>query len=199
MTQLSDALFTTTQQHVLALLYGKPEKSFYLKEILRMTGMGVATIKRELSRMTAAGILTLQKIGNQHHYQANPACPIYMELLGIVRKSIGLVAVLQSALLPMDEVLNLAFVYGSIAKGSEHAESDIDLMLIGEDLAYGEVMALLIPAEEALGRPINPTLYTPSGFKDKLAQQNHFLERVMEQPKIMVKGVTDDIGKFIQH
>ncbi len=199
MTQLSDALFTTTQQHVLALLYGKPEKSFYLKEILRMTGMGVATIKRELSRMTAAGILTLQKIGNQHHYQANPACPIYMELLGIVRKSIGLVAVLQDALLPMDDVLNLAFVYGSVAKGSEHAESDIDLMLIGEDLAYGEVMGLLIPAEEALGRPINPTLYTPSGFTDKLAQQNHFLERVMEQPKIMVKGVTDDIGKFIQH
>jgi len=197
MTQLSDALFTTTQQHVLALLYGKPETSFYLKEILRMMGMGVATIKRELSRMTAAGILTLQKIGNQHHYQANPACPIYMELLGIVRKSIGLVAVLQDALLSMDDVLNLAFVYGSVAKGSEHAESDIDLMLIGEDLAYGEVMGLLIPAEEALGRPINPTLYTPSGFTDKLAQQNHFLERVMEQPKIMVKGVTDDMDKFI--
>ncbi len=89
MSQLSDALFTETQKKVLGLLYGQPERSFYTKEILRLTGMGVATIKRELDRMLAAGILTMTKVGNQHHYQANPACPIYGELVGIVRKTIG--------------------------------------------------------------------------------------------------------------
>ncbi|MCX4187457.1 hypothetical protein [Methylophaga sp. OBS4] len=91
MSQLSAALFTETQQRVLSLLYGQPQKSFYTKEILRLTGMGVGTIKRELDRMHKAGILTLQKVGNQHHYQANPQCPIYHELIGIVKKTIGLV------------------------------------------------------------------------------------------------------------
>jgi Fe2+ or Zn2+ uptake regulation protein len=88
MSKLADALFTTTQQNVLGLLYAQPEKSFYTKEILRLTGMGVATIKRELDRMVAAGILSLTKIGNQHHYQAEPNCPIYAELHGIVVKNI---------------------------------------------------------------------------------------------------------------
>jgi DNA-binding MarR family transcriptional regulator len=89
MSQLGDALFTTTQQQVLGLLYGQPGRSFYIKEILRLTGMGVATIKRELDRMLAAGILRMTRIGNQHHYQANPQCPIYAELLGIVKKAIA--------------------------------------------------------------------------------------------------------------
>jgi hypothetical protein len=91
MIQPGDALFTTTQQNVLSLLYGHPEKSFYTREILRKTGMGVATIKRELDRMVASRILTLEKIGNQHHYQANPACPIFSELKAIVRKTFGFV------------------------------------------------------------------------------------------------------------
>ena len=98
MSQLGDALFTTTQQKVLGLLYAQPDKSFYTKEILRLTGMGVATIKRELDRMLAAGILRMTKIGNQHHYQANPECPIYGELIGIVKKTFGITGVLGLAL-----------------------------------------------------------------------------------------------------
>lgn len=84
----ADALFTTTQRRLLGLLYDQPERSFYFKEILRRTGMGVATIKRELDSMVEAGILTRAKIGNQHHYQANPACPIHEELSAIVRKTL---------------------------------------------------------------------------------------------------------------
>ncbi len=103
MSQLGDALFTTTQQNVLGLLYTQVEKSFYTKEILRLTGMGVATIKRELDRMVSAGLLTLTKIGNQHHYQANKECPIYEELSGIVRKTFGIVDVLHHALLPLEK------------------------------------------------------------------------------------------------
>ena len=128
MSQLADALFTTTQQNVLGLLYVRPDKTFYTKEILRRTGMGVATIKRELDRMVAAGILTMKKIGNQHHYQANPACPIYAELIAIVRKTFGIGDVLREALAPHQDGVVLAFIYGSIAKGEEKATSDIDLM-----------------------------------------------------------------------
>ncbi len=111
MSQLSDALFTETQQKVLGLLYGQPNRSFYTKEILRQTGMGVATIKRELDRMLAAGILCMTRIGNQHHYQADPRCPIYGELLGIVKKTFGVTEVIRRALEPLAGKIDWAFIW----------------------------------------------------------------------------------------
>ncbi len=195
MSQLGNALFTATQQNVLGLLYTEPEKSFYTKEILRLTGMGVATIKRELDRMVAAGILTFTKLGNQHHYQANPECPIYGELLSIVRKTFGIADVVRNALEPIKDSIVYAFVYGSIAKGTEKVKSDIDLMLIGNNLSYGDVMDLLIPVEGKLGRPINPTIYSVRDFRKKLREKNSFLTRVMEQEKIIMIGAEDGIGE----
>ncbi len=111
-------------------MYGHPEKSFYTKEIIRLTGMGVATIKRELDRMLEAGILSFKKIGNQHHYQSNPDCPIYNELLSIVSKTFGIAEVIREALLPIDSKVDMTFVYGSIAKNTETATSDIDLLIV---------------------------------------------------------------------
>ena len=196
MSQLGDALFTTTQKQVLGLLYAHPDKTFYTKEILRRTGMGVATIKRELDRMLAAGILRMNKIGNQHHYQANPGCPLYEELLSIVKKTFGIVDVLQHALLPLDLEIDFTFVYGSVAKGEETAESDIDLFIVSESLGYADVMNVLTKSEDELGRPVNPSIYTVTQVKDKLQQENAFVTRVMEQPKLWVKGSDDDIRKF---
>ncbi len=195
MSQLGDALFTTTQQNLLGLLYSRPGKSFYTREILRLTGMGVATIKSGLDRMVAAGILSMTRIGNQHHYQANPECPIYEELLGIVKKTFGIADALRQALKPVDNQLQIAFVYGSIAKGTDVSDSDIDLMLVGFDLAYGDVIALLMPVELSLARSINPTIYTPEEFYSKLMEGSSFLGRVKDQPKLMIKGVIDDVGK----
>lgn len=196
MSQLGNALFTTTQQKVLGLLYGQPDKSFYTKEILRLTGMGVATIKRELDRMLAAGILSLNKIGNQHHYQANKACPIYSDLLNIVHKTFGVAGVLQDALQPISANIDLAFVYGSISKGTETAASDIDLMVVTDSLAYADVIAELTQAEKILGRTINPTIYNKEQLINKLESKNAFVTRVMEQPKIWIKGTEDAIKEF---
>jgi len=190
MSSLGEALFTKTQKKVLSLLYAQPDKSFYTKEILRLTGMGVATIKRELDRMEATGILTLTKIGNQHHYQANADCPIYQELLGIVKKTFGIVGVLRDALSPLEHVEH-AFIYGSIAKSSEHAGSDIDLMLVGGELSYSGVMELLDSAEQQLGRTINPTLYSLKEFSDRCDTSQNFIKRVMEQPKLWIVGETE--------
>ena len=195
MSQLGDALFTTTQQNLLGLLYSRPGKSFYTREILRLTGMGVATIKSGLDRMVAAGILSMTRIGNQHHYQANPECPIYEELLGIVKKTFGIADALRQALKPVDNQLQIAFVYGSIAKGTDVSDSDIDLMLVGFDLAYGDVIELLMPVELSLARSINPTIYTPEEFYSRLMEGSGFLGRVKDQPKLMIKGVIDDVGK----
>lgn len=193
LTAIGDALFTKTQQRVLGLLYGKPDKSFYTNEIVRWADMGRGTIRRELDRLVSAGLLAVSREGNQHHYQANPDCPVYTELLTIVRKTFGIADVIREALKPLDKQIQLAFVYGSIAKGTDANTSDIDLMLVGEGLSYGDIMELMASLEESLQRPINPTLYNPEDFKSKLANGSSFLVRVLEQPKLMIKGVINDI------
>lgn len=192
---LGDALFTKTQQRVLGLLYGKPDKSFYTNEIVRWADMGRGTIRRELERLVAAGLLVSSRAGNQLHYQANPDNPVYNELLGIVRKTFGIADVIRSALLAVDEQLDLAFIYGSIAKGEDTASSDIDLLVVTDALAYAELVSVLTGAEKLLGRPINPSIYTLKQIRSKLKQKNAFLSRVMEQPKLWIKGSDDDIGK----
>lgn len=185
---LGEVLFTKTQQKVLSLLYGRPVESFYMNEVVRLAGIGKGTIKRELEKMQAAGLLTMKRIGNQNHYQANPECPIYEELLSIVRKTFGIADVLRVALEPIRASIAYAFIYGSIAKGQEKTKSDIDLMMVGNDLSYAGVMDLLIPVEEKLGRPINPTIYSVCDFRKKLKEGNSFLNRVMQQEKIIVAG-----------
>lgn len=193
-SRLGDALFSTTQQKVLRLLYGRPDESFYVNQILRITGMGVHTIKRELDRMKAVGILTMTKIGNQHHYRANSECVIFSELSGIVRKTFGIADIIKAALKQCDDRIDLAFIYGSIAKAEEVASSDIDLMVIGRELAYAELMEMLFDAEQSLGRTINPTIYDADELESKRKQKNAFIVRVMEQPKIWIKGVENDIS-----
>lgn len=185
---LGDALFTGTQQRVLGLLYGKPDQSFYANEIARWADVGKGSLMRELDRLYRAGVLTLARQGNQTHYQANPNCPIYTELLGIVRKTFGIGEALRSALAPLADRLVWAFIYGSIAKGKENAGSDVDLMLIGEKLGYGDVVERLLPVEERLARSINPTIYTPADWRAKLAAGNSFVSRVTQQDKIDLIG-----------
>ena len=185
---LSDALFTATQQKVLGLLYGKPDRTFYANEIARWAQVGKGSLMRELDRLQKAGVLIMSRQGNQTHYQANPDCPIYAELLGIVRKTFGIGEQLRAALAPLADQLVWAFVYGSIAKGTDHAGSDIDLMLIGEDLNYSDVIERLLPVEERLGRSINPTIYTPADWRGRIAAGNSFVVRVIEQDKINLIG-----------
>lgn len=178
------------------MLYGKPDQSFYLNEIVRRSDIGKGTIKRELERMLASGLLLVERIGNQTHYQANKGCPIYTELLAIVRKTFGVADVIKAALKPLDEQISLAFVYGSIARFEDTAKSDIDLLVVAEDLTYVQIMELLADAEQSLGRQINPTIYVSDQFTERLKQENAFLTRVMEQSKLWIKGDADDISKF---
>ena len=194
MSHLSDALFTMTQQRVLCLLYTRPDRSFYTNEILRSTGMGVATIKRELDRMVAAGIVTLRRQGNQHHYQANPDCPIYQELLSIVRKTFGVVDVLRQALDPLADRINWGFVFGSVASGNESANSDLDLMLIG-DISFAEAVTALHSVQEALSREINPKVYRSDEWKQLLKKKDAFINEVLLKPRLDVIGKWDELGE----
>lgn len=194
-TSIGDALFTKTQKKVLGLLYGKPDKSFYTNEIMRWASMGRGTVGRELDKLVSAGLLTATREGNQNHYQANENNPIFKELVGIVKKTFGVADEIRESLKLFESKIELAFIYGSIAKGSDIKSSDIDLMLVGNDLHYGEIIEVLLPLEESVQRPINPTIYKSNDFVTKLNEDSSFVTRVMEQPKIMIKGEINDFGK----
>jgi len=184
---IGDALFTKTQQRVLALLYGKPERSYYLNEVVKLAGVGKGAVSRELSKLVNAGLLSVSKRGNQNHYQANANNPVYTELKQIVQKSFGIADVIKASLLPLFTQLDMAFIYGSMAKDNAHASSDIDLMLVGKDLNYSEVMGLLDNAEQQLARTINPTILSLNEFEKRLNDGQSFLTWVVERPKIWIK------------
>jgi len=194
---ISNALFTKTQQRVLSLLYGKMGQRFYTNEIIRWADMGRGSVRRELERMVECGLLVRTQEGNQHYYQSNSHSPVHNELLGIVRKTFGLGDVIKEALAPTDDRLKLAFIYGSMAKGTDVATSDVDLMLVGHNLVYSEVLEAVAPSEITLSRVINPTIYTVEQFTAKLKGNNSFIVRVMDQPKVMIKGLIDDFRESI--
>jgi len=183
-TSLGDALFTKAQQKLLALFFGQPDRSYYLNEVVRLAAMGKGAITRELAKLCESGLLVKSKQGNQNHYQANQASPIFNELVGIVKKTFGVAGVLRSALTPLLSQLEQAFVYGSIAKGEDHSGSDVDVMLVGDELSYSEIMQLLETAESQLQRTVNPTIYSPDEFAKRLADGQSFLTKVMGQTRI---------------
>jgi len=192
-SSIGDALFTKTQQRVLGVLYGKPDQSYYLNELVRLAGVGKGSVTRELAKLTDAGLLTVTRQGNQNHYQANPENPIFAELKLIIQKTFGVLDMVKFVLEQLLPKLKMAFIYGSIAKGSENANSDIDVMLVGDELSYSEVMELLDSVEEQLGRTTNPTLLTPLEFQHRVDTNQSFLTRVLEQPKLWLKKPEADM------
>lgn len=193
---LADALFPKVRQQVIGLLYGQPDRSFYTNEIIRLTESGTGAIQRELARLTVSGLLKVEVVGKQKHYQANPSSPLFKELRSIALKTFGLADVLLQALSPIAQEIELAFVYGSIAKHEDTSSSDIDLMLISDNLSYVDLFPLLELTQKQLGREINPTFHTPDEWARKLKSKNHFVMQVIKQPKIFLIGTEIELGKL---
>ena len=191
---LADALFSGTQQRVLAWLFGQPERSFYATELIGLAGAGSGAVQRELARLSQSGLVTARAVGNQKHYQANPEAPIYAELCGIVRKTVGLAEPLREALAPLAARIRAAFVYGSMAKREDTASSDIDLMLISDDLAYPDLYAALEAVSRRLGRTVNPTIHTPQELARRIKRNEAFTTRVLAQPKLWLIGGEDALA-----
>ncbi|KON80455.2 nucleotidyltransferase domain-containing protein [Azoarcus sp. PA01] len=187
-TSVADALFSGLQQRLLGLLFGQPDRSFYVNELLRLTATGRGALQRELEKLAGADLVTVTAVGNQKHYQANAASPVFAELRGIVLKTVGLADVLRAALAPVAECIALAFVFGSVAKGTDTAASDIDLMVVANKLGYTDLFEGLATAEQTLGRKVNPTLYTRAELTEKIRAGNNFVLRVLAQPKIFLIG-----------
>ena len=190
---LADALLTKTQQRILGALFGHPERSFYASELIRDAGTGSGAAQRELAKLEDSGLLVTRRIGNQKHYQANATSPLFSDLRNIVLKTVGLVEPLRQALKPIDSEIRAAFVYGSVAKGSDQAASDIDLMVVSDTLSYGDVFGALDKVSRTLGRTVNPTVYSHAEFSKRTKADNAFVNRVLEGPKVWVIGVGDSV------
>ena len=193
-TSLAGALFSGTQQRVLGLLFGQPDRSFYATELINLAGVGSGAVQRELARLAQSGLVTVKPVGNQKHYQANPGSPIYEELCSMVRKTVGMAEPLRAALAPLAAQIKVAFVYGSIAKQQDTARSDIDLMLVSDTLTYGDTILALQNVSAQLGREVNPNIFTPQDFAKRLREGGSFVSRVMAQPKVWLIGGPDDLA-----
>jgi predicted nucleotidyltransferase len=197
-SNLASLLFGAYRREVLALLLLHPELSLHVREIARLTGKAPGTLLRELNQLADAGLLVRKPTGNQVHFQADSSSPIYEELRGILKKTAGVADVLREALEPVARRVRAAFVYGSVARGDEHAGSDLDLMVIGE-VKFAELVKALASARDALRREINPNLYPPAEFGAKVAAGEPFLKRVLADKKIFLIGGEDDLGKLAPH
>ena len=187
-TSLADALFTTTQQRVLALLFGQPSRSFFASELIDLTGSGSGAVQRELKRLTSSGLVTIKRIGKQKHYQANPECPVFDELCAVVRKTVAMAEPIQQALSPLERKIELALIYGSVAKGTDTARSDIDLLVVADGLTLEALYSALAPVEASLDRKISPTLYTTREYAERRAAANPFLTRVLQGEHLVLMG-----------
>jgi predicted nucleotidyltransferase len=185
---LAGALFTPVQQRVLGLLFGQPERRFQSAEIIRLTAGGTGAAHRQLRKLEKAGLVLASREGSQKYYQANSESPIYSELHGLVVKTVGLVEPLRRALAPVADQIELAFVFGSVAKGTERAGSDLDLLVVSDELSYAEVYEALQPAEESLARAINPTVWTRREWRREAKKGDSFASRVAGQARIFVIG-----------
>lgn len=187
-TSLGDALFTSTQQRILALLFGQPERSYYAKELIRLAAAGSGAVQRELVRLVESGLVTVRAIGNQRHFQANPDSPIFDNLRSLIAKTFGMAEPLRAALAPVKSRIQAAFIFGSVAKLSDSSKSDIDLMVVSDKLPYGDLVGALEEAMATIGRPINPTVFSAREFAQRAKDRKSFVSRVLAQPKIWLIG-----------
>jgi predicted nucleotidyltransferase len=191
---LADVLFTPVQQRVLGLLFGQPGRRFQSAELIRLVGAGTGSAHRLLTRLSAVGLVTCERVGNQKYYQANAESPVYEELAGLVRKTVGLAGPLRAALAPLAGQIIAAFVYGSVAKGTDKAGSDIDVMIIGDKLDYERVYAALQEVEAKLARTISPNLMGCAEWRRKRKDAGGFASRIAAQPRVFLIGSEDDLA-----
>jgi len=193
--KLGTTLFGKTRRAVLSLLYGHPDESFYLRQLARMTGVGMGSLQRELKQLSEAGIIIRSEIGRQAFFKANPDCPLFRELRDIITKTFGVADILREALSSLADKIRAAFIFGSMASGEFSQSSDVDVMVIG-DISFADVVSALSPVQEVLSREINPSVYPPKEFQAKLSEEQHFLKSVLNSPKIFIIGNKNELNEL---
>jgi predicted nucleotidyltransferase len=195
---LASALFSQVQLRVLSLFFGQPDRTYQISDVIRLAESGRGAVQRELEKLTAAGILSVSIAGTRKSYRANRQSPIFNELYRLIMKTAGMVDPIRTALEPFRQDIELAFVYGSVAKGTDTARSDIDLMVFAQDTGYGEIYGALQKAEKILMRPINPTVTTIKEWQQKYSEKSSFVRKIIQQPKLFIFGTANELKRVEQ-
>jgi predicted nucleotidyltransferase len=192
----SFALFGKTRNGVLGLLFGHPDESFYVREIARTLGSGQGAVQRELESLEKSGILVRSTRGRQVFYQANSQSPIFEEIKSLVSKTVGGVQILNQSLAPLADKIQVAFIFGSMAQGQQHRDSDVDLFIVG-DVSFGDVVEALDSAQKKLVREINPVTYPIAELQEKISRQQHFVMNVLRGPKLFLIGGERELAELV--
>ena len=195
MSKLADLLFKEQRQRILGLLLLNPQASYHVREIARLTNLNAGSAHRELKKLAEAELLSATERGNQLLYQANQNNPIFEELASILRKTSGLADVLRSALAPLAETIEVAFVFGSVASGKAGQHSDIDLCVVGE-VTFSEVVKAVYSIQESLGREINPKCFTRKQWHQAVSEHSVFIKELLTKDVINIIGDRDDLKEF---
>jgi predicted nucleotidyltransferase len=194
---LCSGLFGKTRQAVLALLYGRADSSFYTKQVLDAVKIGRGTVQRELKNLTDTGIIIREVQGRQVYYRANAQCPIFDELKSIVRKTFGVADVIRQSLTTVADKIRAAFIFGSVARSADDRASDIDVMIIGE-VSFAGVSSAISQAEKLIQREINPVVYPPAEFKQKVKADHNFVNTVLNGEKIFLIGDENELRRLAE-
>ncbi len=193
---LTDILFGTYRKKVLSVLLLHPDTDYHVRELARLTGTAAGTLHKELARLAMAGLLLRKAQGNQVRYQANQQCAVFPELAGLLRKTTGAAEILAKALAPLQPTL--ALLFGSVASGTETANSDVDLLVIA-DAGFADVVRATHAAQAELGREINPVVYSVHEFQRRLREHDPLVEDVMAKTKIFLIGSDHDLSQLAGH
>jgi len=191
MVDLRALISSRTRIELLRLLALNPGSAFHINELSRRTGFSPRGVERELKNLLSGGILRKEVLGNQHRYQLDPECTINREIRSLISKTVGVSDVLKRALFPVEDEVQVAFVFGSFASGNYGNQSDVDLLVVSE-LSGVKLAELLGPAQNEIGRPISISQFTPDEYRQRQRRGDHFLTRAMEGPRIVIIGQVDD-------
>ena len=192
---IGSALFSKGRRELLGLLFSNVEKSFYLRQIVRMLGIGQGVVQRELSRLSEARLITRTRVGSQVHYQANRESPVFAELKSLVVKTVGVVEVLRDSLSTVANQIDVAFVFGSFARAEAHASSDVDVMIVGR-VSFGDVVSALQAAQERLAREINPAVLSAEEYRARKKKKDRFLQTVLASPRMFLIGAEHELKRL---
>lgn len=184
---IAQALFGKTRRAVLALLFGQPGKTFYTREIVAAAGAGASQVQKELDQLTRAGLLIRERRANQVYFCVNPDAPVFTELSGLITKTFGIADVIRAALAPLGGLIDVAFIYGSVARSEHHAGSDIDVFFVGQVL-LSQLAVPLSGVEKKLGLPVSTTIFDRTEFLSRIKKRDHFVSKVVAGPKLFLIG-----------
>lgn len=196
--QLIDFIFSPYRRQMLAVLLLHPDEQFHVRQLERLTGISAGSLHRELKAMAEAGLLCRESQGNQVLYQADRQCPIFDELASILRKTVGLAMLLQEALQQLTDKIDIAFVFGSMATGKQHADSDLDLCVLG-DVELFDVVKALGSVQSEIRREINPVVMSTETYIKQRAAHDRFIQRLDEEPKLFITGSERELRKLVEN